>query len=106
MPDDSMPKEARAEDVRRAILQQVDAAVETREAEPSLCELSFQSKSHSQRHVWMDCCDADEMRIDLEDWSRTDDVTGTVESLTVRSLDSAVRIVKTWLEGESLTSIT
>ena len=94
-------KDEMTEMLRHLIKEAISAAIETNRAEASLCSLSFQSRTHPARHVWLDS-ENESIMLDLEDWQDGDQWDNTVARVTVESLDEAVNLVKVWLFGEDL----
>jgi len=94
-------KDEMTETLRHLIEEAVSAAIETSRAEASLCSLSFQSKMHPERHVWLDS-ENESIKLDLEDWQDGDQWDNAVARITVGSLDDAVDLVKVWLLGEDM----
>lgn len=95
------PKEKITEDIRQQIGQAVPEAVETDRAAASLCSLSFQSKTHPERHIWIDT-DEPQIQIDLEDWQDETEWDNAVDRITVESTSAVIDILKRWLSGETL----
>ena len=87
--------------IRQVILQNISVAAETDRAEESLCNLSFQSKTHPARQIWIDT-DNDEIAIDLEDWDNETEWDNAVARFTVDSLEELIELMKIWLEGYNL----
>ena len=87
--------------IREVILQNISVAAETDRAEESLCSLSFQSKNHPARQIWLDT-DNDEIAIDLEDWDNETEWDNAVARFTVDSLEELIEVMKIWLEGYNL----
>lgn len=94
-------KDEMTEILRHLIEAAVSAAIENNRAEASLCSLSFQSRTHPERHVWLDS-ENESIRLDLEDWQDGDQWDNAVARVTVGSLDEAVDLVKVWLFGENM----
>ncbi len=85
--------------LRTAINKLTTDAVETNRADADLTALSYHSKTHSARHVWVELADSKEIVIDLEDW--TDDTAwdNTVKQKTVQTVEQAAQVVHDWLSG-------
>lgn len=94
-------KDEMTETLRQRIKEAVTDAIETSRAEASLCSLSFQSKVHPERHIWLDS-ENESIRLDLEDWQDGAQWDDAVARVTVESLDEAVYLVKAWLFGENM----
>ena len=83
--------------LRQAIKNEVSCAVETDRAEASLCNLSFQSLSYPDKHVWIGSIDKGEFEIDLEDWSKEGEWDNAIMRVTISSEKECVQVVKRWL---------
>jgi hypothetical protein len=94
-----MHKAELLEQLRDFIRHKAPDASETDRAEADLRALSYQSTSHSHRHVWIDF-DADKIGIDLEDWNTDDEWDNTISHVTAATLDEAARIIQGWLANE------
>lgn len=86
------------ERLRRYISQQVADAQETQRADASFTALSYQSRSHPNRHVWIET-DEQGMTLDLEDWAIQDAEHYVVQSADVESVDEALTLVKDWFSN-------
>lgn len=95
------PKDKITESIRQQIGKAVPEAVETDRAETSLCSLSFQSKTHPERHIWVDT-DEQHLQLDLEDWQDETEWDNAVDRITVESVSAVIDILKGWLSGETL----
>jgi hypothetical protein len=95
------PKDKITENIRQQIGKAVPEAVETDRAEASLCSLSFQSKTHPERHIWIDA-EEQQIQIDLEDWQDETEWDNAVDQITVESVREAIDILQCWLSGETL----
>lgn len=89
------------ETLRQLLKSQLSKAVETDRAETCSCTLSFQSTVCPERHVWIDT-DLDGIGIDLEDWNTESEWDNAVARIRANSLEDAVEIVQTWLQGGNL----
>lgn len=91
-------KDERTELVR-AMLKSCDELRETDRADSGLTTLSFQSVSHSQRHVWIDTDLAGDISIDLEDWTDNENWDNSVANVTTHNLEEAASTAIAWLRG-------
>lgn len=95
------PKDKVTEEIRQRIVKEVPEAIETDRAEASLCSLSFQSKTHSERHIWIDT-DEQQIQIDLENWQDETEWDNGVDRIIVESPKAAINVLRLWLSGEPL----
>lgn len=79
-------------------------AIETDDAEALLNALSYQSRHHPQRHVWIEV-EPDGFTLDLEDWNNSAEWDDTVLQITVESEDNVIELVETWLAGRAITQL-
>lgn len=79
-----------------------DELKETDRADSGLTTLSFQSTSHSQRHVWIDTDLAGEISIDLEDWTNHNKWDNSVANVTTQDTNLCAVVAITWLRGHSV----
>lgn len=96
-------KDELAEQVRQALRQRLPNVRETNRADMSLCNLSFQSPTYPDWHVWIDTLN--DIYMDLEDWSYEQTWDNAVARLTVKSVPEAADIVAAWLSGTSADEI-
>jgi len=74
--------------------------VETKNAESSLINISYQSRILPERHVWISVYDI--LGIDLEDWENGTTWDDSVARFTATDYNTIALIAKAWLEGETL----
>src|SRR4051812_41058655 len=91
-------KNRKTESLRQIILSSIRDVRETNYADASLCNLSFQSTSYSERHIWIDMC-RKKIEIDLEDWNNSKEWDNTVEYHETLSLEEAVEIIDGWINN-------
>lgn len=94
-------KDAATEGFREGLTDS-SAIVETDRADSGLTTLSFQSMSHTERHVWMDTDLSGEAVLDLEDWSDETQWDNSVAHGCSQELALLSNVAKVWLTGGSL----
>ncbi len=87
--------------LRDAILLAIPSALETDDAEALTDALSFQSRSLSNRHIWIELAE-DGISIDLEDWDAAGEWDNTVATIGVDSQEQAAELVRAWCLGKKL----
>jgi hypothetical protein len=94
-----MNKDYQTEHVRSKMAIEVLDASETSRADAGSTTLSFQSKSHPNRHIWIDTDLAGETIVDLEDWDYGGTWDNSVAHLAAAEADTVIRIVQAWFSG-------
>lgn len=97
-------KDELTEQIRQLIGRSVPIAVETDDAEALLNALSYQSRHHPQRHVWIEI-EPGEFILDLEDWHNSAEWDDTVLQIVVEAEDDVIELVETWLVGRAITQL-
>jgi len=97
-------KDELTEQIRQLLDRRVPVAIETDDAEALLNALSYQSRHHPQRHVWIEI-EPEEFTLDLEDWHNSAEWDDTVLQIVVEAEDDVIELVETWLAGRAITQL-
>ena len=107
-----MPKrkfEANIKDERtgrlRQLLSALECAEETYDAAAGLTTLSFASRKHPERHVWVDTDYLDSTTLDLEDRNFEGTWDNCVKTIDGLCDEGIVSLVRQWLSGRPLEAI-
>jgi hypothetical protein len=101
----SAEREPVAEGLRRMILSAEAALIETDRANLSMSNLSFQSRTRHERHVWIDTQmgqSGDGFTVDLEDWTYEGTWDNAVATVDTESDIVACDVSCSWLRGDPL----
>src|SRR5687767_9482959 len=101
MSDEPMSKDEVTARLRAALLA-VPEAQETNRAEAGLTTLSFVSRKHPNRNVWVDTDLAGRLVIDLEDFQDDREWDNAVARVAPVDESSAVSVIAAWLGGQAL----
>lgn len=96
------PKNDLLTELRALITRDVPEAEETGRADIGLIELSFVSRTHRDRHVWISDWSQDDTTLlaaDLEDWTYDKTWDNTVVTVESDALAPLVAAVRDWFAG-------